>query len=466
MPELTQRTTARPELARDLGVSHASAVVVGTIIGSGIFLVPTEMMQAVGSAKLVYLAWLVGGLLSFFGALTYAELGAMKPQAGGEYVYVRDAYGPLGGFLYAWTWFVIAKPASVATIATGLVRILGTFSIFSFFPANVISVPFAITWGQLVAIAAAILISLLNYFGVKRAGEFQLVFTVLKVAIILGIVVVCFSGAGSATGRGWSNFTTTFTGAKGGIAGFMAALVAALWAYDGWNDLNMVAGEVKQPERNIPIALIAGVATVGLLYVLVNAGVQYVLPASAIAASPRPASDAVALVMGRMGASIVSAGMAISMLVTLNGTIMSGARVPFAVARDGYFFSALADVHPRFHTPSVAIVLQAVLSIALLLLGGNFRQLFSLAIFAEWLFYMIASSTIFVFRWRDPHAARPYRVFGYPFVPALFIAVAVVLLCYTFRGDWPNSLYGLLVILAGVPVFAWFRRQRQAQTGS
>jgi len=466
MPELTHQSAVRPELARDLGVSHASAVVVGTIIGSGIFLVPTEMMQAVGSAKLVYLAWLVGGLLSFFGALTYAELGAMKPQAGGEYVYVRDAYGPLGGFLYAWTWFVIAKPASIATIATGLVRILGTFSIFSFFSSNVVAVPFAVTWGQLVAIAAAILISLLNYFGVKRAGEFQLVFTVLKVAIILGIVVVCFSGAGNATGRGWSNFATTFTGAKGGIAGFMAALVAALWAYDGWNDLNMVAGEVKKPERNIPIALIAGVATVGLLYVLVNAGVQYVIPANAIAASPRPASDAVSLVVGRMGASIVSAGMAISMLVTLNGTIMSGARVPFAVARDGYFFSALADVHPRFHTPSVAIVLQAVLSIALLLLGGNFRQLFSLAIFAEWLFYMIAGSTVFVFRWRDPQAARPYRMFGYPVVPALFVIVAAVLLCYTFRGEWPNSLYGLLVILAGIPVFSWFRRQRKARMQS
>ena len=460
MHELTERTTSRPELARDLGVSHAAAVVVGTIIGSGIFLVPAEMMQAVGSAKLVYLAWLVGGMLSFFGALTYAELGAMKPQAGGEYVYVRDAYGPLGGFLYAWTWFVIAKPASVATVATGLVRILGTFAIFSFFPANVVSRPFAITWGQLVAIAAAILISLLNYVGVKKAGEFQLVFTVLKVAIILGIVFVCFSGAGNASQRGWNNFAGTFTGAKGGIAGFMAALVAALWAYDGWNDLNMVAGEVKRPDRNIPIALIAGVATVGVLYMLMNAAVQYVLPADAIAASPRPASDAVALIMGHMGASIVSAGMAVSMLVTLNGTIMSGARVPFAVARDGYFFSALAEVHPRFHTPSVAIVFQAAMSIALLLLGGNFRQLFSLAIFAEWLFYMIAGSTVFVFRWREPDAARPYRMFGYPFVPAVFIAVAAALLYYTFRNDWPNSFYGLLVILAGVPVFAWFRSKK------
>jgi basic amino acid/polyamine antiporter, APA family len=456
-----QVTITRPELSRDLGVSHASAVVVGTIIGSGIFLVPAEMMQAVGSAKLVYLAWLVGGLLSFFGALTYAELGAMKPQAGGEYVYVRDAYGPLGGFLYGWTWFVIAKPATVATVTTGLVRILGTFPVFSFFSegifsANIFSHPFVVTWGQLVAITAAILISALNYLGVKRAGEFQLVFTVLKVAIILGIVVICFSGAGTATGRGWSNFAGTFVGAKGGIAGFMAALVAALWAYDGWNDLNMVAGEVKQPERNIPIALIAGVATVGVLYVLVNAGVQYVLPANVIAASQRPASDAVALVMGRLGASIVSAGMAISMLVTLNGSIMSGARVPYAMARDGYFFHTLAEVHPRFHTPSAALVVQAILSIILLLLGGSFRQLFSLAIFAEWLFYMIAGSTVFVFRWRDPQAVRPYRVLGYPVVPALFIAVAAVLLYYTFRENWPNSLYGLLVILAGVPVFAWF----------
>jgi APA family basic amino acid/polyamine antiporter len=456
-------------LLRALGVGQASAIVVGTIIGSGIFLVPAEMMQAVGSAKLVYLAWLVGGLLSFFGALTYAELGAMKPQAGGEYVYVRDAYGPLGGFLYGWTWFVIAKPASVATVATGLVRVLGTFSEFSFFSQSVssriFSQSFVVTWGQLVAIAAAVLISGLNYLGVKKAGEFQLVFTALKVAIIVGIVLICLSGAGHVPGRGWNNFAGTFAGAKGGIAGFMAALVAALWAYDGWNDLNMVAGEVVRPGRNIPIALIAGVATVGALYVLMNAGVQYVLPASAIAASPRPASAAVALVMGQKGAAIVSIGMAISMLVTLNGTIMSGARVPFAMARDGYFFRALAEVHPRFHTPSAAIVVQAVLSILLLLLGGSFRQLFSLAIFAEWLFYMIAGSTIFVFRWRDPHAVRPYRVLGYPFVPALFIAAAAVLLYYTFREDWPNSFYGVLVILAGVPVFAWFRRARSMRFG-
>src|SRR5713101_3412833 len=176
-PTQTVSPSVRRELARDLGVSHASAVVVGTIIGSGIFLVPAEMMQAVGSAKLVYLAWVMGGLLSFFGALTYAELGAMKPQAGGEYVYVRDAYGPLAGFLDAWTWFLISKPASIATLATGMVRVLGTFPVFAFFVNDVIRTPFAINYGQLVAIAATLLITFLNYIGIKRAGEFQLIFT-------------------------------------------------------------------------------------------------------------------------------------------------------------------------------------------------------------------------------------------------------------------------------------------------
>ena len=449
-------TQPRPELARDLNLSHAGAVVVGTIIGSGIFLVPSEMMQAVGSARLVYLAWMVGGLLSFFGALTYAELGAMKPQAGGEYVYVRDAYGPLAGFLYSWTWFLIAKPGSIATITTGLVRILGTFPAFSFFSHPLVSRPLTINYGQLAAIVATALISWLNYIGVRRAGEFQLLFTLLKVAIILGIVAVGFS----YTGGTWANFATEFTGAKGGVAGFFAALVAALWAYDGWNDLNMVAGEIRNPQRNIPLSLIWGVATVGALYILVNAAVQYVLPASAIAGSERPASDAVALVLGHLGASLVSAGMAISMLVTLNGTIMSGARVPFAMARDGYFFHAMAEVHPRFRTPSVAIVVQCGLAVVLLLLGGSFRQFFSLTIFAEWMFYMIAASTVFVFRRREPHADRPYRVWGYPIVPALFVLVAAALLYYTFTDNLKSSVGGCLAILAGVPVFYFFARRR------
>jgi len=458
--ERTEGHGERPELARDLKLSHAGAIVVGTIIGSGIFLVPQEMMQAVGSARVVYLAWMVGGMLSFFGALTYAELGAMKPQAGGEYVYVRDAYGPLAGFLYGWTWFLIAKPASIATVTTGLVRTLATFPQFAFFSQACFSTPhgshsFVVTYGQLAAIVAAIAMTWLNYIGVRKAGEFQFLFTVLKVAIILAIVVAGFT----YTGGTWGNFATEFTGAKGGIAGFFAALVAALWAYDGWNDLNMVAGEIREPQRSIPLSLIWGVATVGVLYILVNAAVQYVMPAAAVAASARPAADAVGLALGHAGAGLVSAGIAVSMLVTLNGTTMSGARVPFAMSRDGYFFRSIATVHPRFHTPSVALLVQCALSIILLLAGGSFRQFFSLAIFAEWLFYMIAGSTVFVFRRREPDAVRPYRVLGYPVIPAVFVLVSAVLLYYTFTDNLRYSGEGCLAILAGIPIFFFFKRK-------
>jgi APA family basic amino acid/polyamine antiporter len=461
MNQQAKSTLQDPTLSRDLGVSHASAIVVGTIIGSGIFLVPTEMMQAVGSARLVYLAWMVGGALSLAGAITYAELGAMKPQAGGEYVYIRDAYGPLPGFLYAWTWFAIAKPASVATLTVGLVRILGTFPALAFVNQNVVSHPFVISYGQLVAIAAAALITALNYVGIRRAADFQVVFTLLKIAIILAIAAMAFT-ASSGT---WRNFATTFSGATGGFAGFMAALIAALWAYDGWNDLNMVSGEIRNPERVIPIALIVGVAVVAGLYMLTNAAVQYVLPAAGIAASPRPASAATAIAVGAWGAAIVSAGMALSILVSLNGTIMSGARVPFAMSRDGYFFKAMAEVHPRFHTPSVALLVQFALSVVLLLFAGSFRRLFSLAIFSEWLFYMVAASTVFVLRKKEPDAPRPYRTWGYPVVPALFVAAAGVLLYYTFTENLRNSAWGVLVIVAGVPVYRYFARRKAGARG-
>jgi APA family basic amino acid/polyamine antiporter len=447
------------ELVRELNVWHAISIVAGTIIGSGIFLVPAEMMQAVGSAKLVYLAWIVGGALSFFGALTYAELGAVRPFAGGEYVYVRDGYGPLPGFLYAWTWFLIAKPASIASVTSGLVRVLATFSSLSFLSNPLLRLgSITLTSGHLVAIAATILISAVNYVGVRKAGNFQLVMTALKVAMIVLII-----GAGfSATTGAWSNFGTSFLGAKGGMAGFMAALVAALWAYDGWNDLNMVSGEIRNPERTIPIALIVGVAIVAVLYIGMNAAVQYVMPASAVAAASVPASAATQIALGPWSAALVSIGMALSTLVTLNGTIMSGGRVPYAVARDGYFFKTLAEVHPRFRTPSLAIVVQAIMAIGLLIVGGAFKDLFSLAIFAEWLFYMIAASTIFVFRQREPDRPRPYRTWGYPVVPALFIVAAAVLLYYTFTENLHNSFIGSAVILAGIPVYFYFARKNDA----
>jgi APA family basic amino acid/polyamine antiporter len=385
--------------------------VVGTIIGSGIFLVPQEMMRAVGHSSLVYLAWITGGLLSLFGAMTYAELAARMPQAGGEYVYIRRAYGDLPAFLYMWTWFAVAKPASIATVTIGLARTLALFPSLRWLDNTAIVTPIPLAWSQLFAISMTWLMTGLN-------------------------------------------------GAEGGFAGFMVALIAALWAYDGWNDLNMVAGEVRNPERNVPLALLFGVGIVGFLYISVNAAIQYMLPATAVAASPRPAVTAVSVVLGATGATLVTAGMALSIFVTLNGTIMSGARIPFAAARDGLFFKKVAELSPRYGTPAPSLVLQASLSTLLLLAVGRFQQLFELAIFAEWLFYMIATSTIFVHRRRaTEETAATFRMWGYPILPGLFIIAAAVLLVYSYQSNLRSSLLGTGIIIAGVPLFFFFKRR-------
>ena len=456
MATATNATSTRAGLLRDLGASQAASIVVGVVIGSGIFLVPAEMMQAAGSARLVYLAWIVGGIFSFFGAVTYAQLGAMKPQSGGEYVYIRDAYGPLAGFLTGWTWTVVVKPSSLAAISTGIVRVLANFPSLSFLASRVGNIP--LTWGQLVAMGFVIFVSLVNYIGVRRAGNFQLAFTVLKIVLIVAISALAFSAHGS-----WSHFAERYSGAIGGVAGFFAALTAALWAYDGWSDLNMVAEEVRDPERNVPLALVGGLVVIGALYMLVNAAVQYALPAVAVAQSSSPMSDAVhASFLGAAAAVVVSAAMVISLTSSLNGVAMSGSRMAFALARDGNFFSALAKVHPRFHTPHVATISQAVLSIGFLLIGGNFRQLFTLAIFAEWLSYIAASSSLFVFRRKMVGPERRPPFWEYPLAPALFIVASAALLYYTFTSNLRYSAMGSLVILAGIPVYYGFALRRRS----
>ena len=431
---------------------------VGTIIGSGIFLVPQEMMIAVGTSPLVYLAWITGGLLTLFGAMTYAELAAMMPFAGGEYVYLRKAYGDLTAFLYMWTWFAVAKPASIASVTTGLARTLAIFPSLKWLDTYATHAPLPVLWSQVFAIGIAWLITGLNYIGVRRAGDFQLIFTWLKVLLVVGISIACFA---SPLGHA-ANFHTIFGGAEGGFSGFMVALIAALWAYDGWNDLNMVAEEVKRPERNLPIALVVGVLIVGVLYMGVNAAIQYVLPAAQVAAAPRPAVAAMALVSGHWGAVLVTAGMALSILVTLNGTIMSGARVPFAAAREGLFVKQMGEVNQRFQSPGVSLLVQGGLSTLLLLFIGRFQQLFELAIFAEWLFYMITTSTIFVFRHLEPDTHRPFRMWGYPVLPALFIAASCVLLVYSYKSNLRSSLIGTALIGCGLPLYLAFRKSSRA----
>jgi APA family basic amino acid/polyamine antiporter len=442
-------------LLRELGPAQAASIVVGVVIGSGIFLVPAEMMQAVGSARLVYLAWIVGGIFSFFGALTYAELGAMKPQAGGEYVYIRDAYGPLPGFLCGWTWTVVVKPSSLAAISIGIVRILANFPQLSFLSLHIGHSGF--TWGQIAAIGFMAFISGINYIGIRRAGNFQLAFTLLKIILIVGIAALAFSTRGD-----WGHFVQRYPLAPGGVVGFAAAITAALWAYDGWSDLNMVAEEVRSPERNIPLAMVGGMFVIGALYMLVNAAVQYALPPAQVANSASPMADAIkSSFLGAAGVLVVSCAMVISLMATLNGVAMSGARMTFATARDGNFFQGLAKVHPRFHTPHVSIMVQVALTVIFLLMGGNFRQLFTLALFAEWLSYMTSCSALFVLRKRIPAGQPKYQLWGFPLAPALFIVASAGLLYYTFTSNLPYSALGTLVILAGIPVYYGFALRRR-----
>jgi APA family basic amino acid/polyamine antiporter len=289
------------------------------------------------------------------------------------------------------------------------------------------------------------------------------VLTWLKVLLIIGIAAICLF---SLQHGALHNLGSTYSGARGGIAGFMTALIAALWAYDGWSDVSQMAGEVREPQRALPLALVGGVAIVGALYMLTETAIQYVLPASAIAASDRPAVDALRLVAGNAGAALVTVGMAISICATFVGSSLSGARVPFAAARDHLLPNRLAAIHPRFRTPWASLVLQAVLSSLLLLVVGRFQALFSLAIISEWMFYALTASTVFVFRRRDPDTPRPYRVNGYPVTPALFIAAALLLITFSFIEEPRNSLLGSGVILLGVPIYLWMRHKQRAELGS
>jgi len=428
------------------------AIVVGTIIGSGIFLVPSEMMRDTGSSGLVYLAWIVGGLLSLFGAMTYAELGAMLPYAGGEYVYLRGAYGDTTAFLYMWTWFAVAKPASIAAVTIGLARTLGVFPSLGWLSTPVGGLP--LLWSQVFAIAVTWFMTGLNYLGIKKAGDFQLVFTVLKGVLILVVAGFCFTSSIGSVG----NFSTSLPHQAGGFGGFMLALIATLWAYDGWNDLTMVAGEVRSPERSLPVALIGGLLIVGFLFMATNAAIQYILPATQIAASERPAVAALSVVAGPKGAEFVAVAMALSIFVTLNGTVMSGARIPFAAARDRLFFPQFAHIDPRFQSPSTSLFVQGLLATVLLLFLSQFQQHFELAVFAEWLFYMLTTTTVFYYRRRAPAMARPYRVWGYPVLPAIFVVCAAAVLVWSYAGNLEGSLIGTGLILLGLPVLWMVRR--------
>lgn len=441
-------------LVRALGPIESMAMVVGTLIGTGIFLVSREMIVAVHSIGWILLAWVVGGFLSLAGALAYAELGTLRPAAGGEYVYLRDGLGPLFGFLFGWGMFWIVRPASVATIGAGFARAAG-------FLWPQLDRPLYAGWGggalrgeHLVGAGVIALVTLINYVGVKHGGRVQAWFTSLKLALVAVLTVAAFAwGQGS-----WAHLQQSLPGSVG-VGGFATALVAALWAYDGWNDLTLAGSEIRDPGRNIPRAMVGGIAIVFLFYAGINLAYFYILKPAAIAASDNVAASMAAQVFGHSGGAFVSVAVMVSAFATLNSSILSGARVPFAMAHDRLFFKRLAHVHPRHHTPDVSLLIQALFAMGFSL-TGTYQTLYTLTIFAEWLFYLLAVLTLFVFRRRGERG--PYRGWGYPVLPAVFVVLAAVLLGMTYWQNLGYSTVGLAIILAGAPAYFYFAKRRQA----
>lgn len=447
------------ELKRDLGLWSAVALVVGTVIGSGIFIVPQTMVQLAGSPRMVFVVWIVGGLLSLAGALSYAELAAAMPEAGGEYVYLTEGYGPLWGFIYGWTQMWVAKSGSIAILATGFFYYLANFAPeleHVFFtvplPLGAHGAPLDIHYGQLMAMGLIFSLGLLNYFGVKIGGGVQVAVTILKVALILLIVVA---------GLGWGHPAGPRTSALVPLTvlGFFAALVKSLWAYDGWNNVSMVSSEIREPQRNLPLALIWGTATVIAIYLLANMAYFYVLSPEQVAVSNRVAAAMMRQVAGQRGANLVSVAAMISMFAALNGSILSGARVPYALARGGYFFPSMARVNAAYHTPGVAIIGLSAWGMVVVL-SGTYDQLLDYVIFASWILYGMTTATVLVLRRKRPDLPRPYRTLGYPLVPVLFVVMAAAIVISTLYNSPRESLLGLVLIFAGLPFYFHWRKQR------
>jgi APA family basic amino acid/polyamine antiporter len=454
------------ELIRGLGPWAAMAIVVGTMIGTGIFIVPAEMARDAGSMGLVLLVWVVGGVLTLCGALSYAELGAAIPEAGGEYAYIRRAYGPAWGFLQGWMHSIVGRTTSVATIAAGLLRfwaflmpsVAAPIFIWQFrLPFQHQPYSFVFTWAQPLAVVAIAAVTFINYLGVRLGGQVQVALTIIKIAAVVAVIVVGFALAGTVNTSAPVAALGAAPGA-GTIAGLLTALVAALWAYDGWSNVNLVGSEVIDPQRNIPRALVGGVALVAVLYILTCVACFHALPFSAAMASPHIASDVVARLAGQHAATWLTVAMVLCALGTLNSSILSGARVDYAMARDGLFFRALASINPRFHTPSIALVFQGVAA-SLLALTGTFEDLYSLFIFAQWIFYGLATAAVIWLRYREPQLNRPYRTWGYPVVPALFVLGALALTVNLFLARPLRCFIGLLLILGGLFFYGYWRQQ-------
>lgn len=436
----------QPQLLRALGLWETTAIVMGIMIGSAIFIVPAEVTREVGSERAALGVWIISGILSLFGALSFAELASMFPQAGGQYVYLREAYGHLVSFLCGWTFFLAVQSGGISTVAVGFAQYLADF-----FPINPVQQKLA---GSL----AIVVLTAINYRGVREAGWVQSVLTGAKVGAMVALVALGFAlvhgPVGGAvklpTPAGW-----------GFLSSFGVAMVAALWAYDGWNNGTFAADEVKNPERNIPLGLMLGTGAVVVIYILVNLVYYHVLPLLTVAQSPRVAAEAGTRLFGRSGAHWVSLAIIVAMLGCVNGMILAGARVYYAMARDGLFFRWCGNVHPRFHTPHLSLLFQAAWAILLVLLG-TYEQLFTFVIFAGWIFYALAALGVIILRHSQPNLPRPYRVSGYPLVPAIFVLAAAVFILNTILARPFESGIGAGIVALGIPAYLIWRRGKRS----
>ena len=469
--------SARPQhsdLIRGLGLWSAVAIVIGDTIGTGVFLVTSDMARAVGSAALVFAAWLIGGLIVLFGAFCYAELGAAFPKAGGPYVYLNRGLGPLWGFLFGWMSSFLERPVAMATLAAGFLRFLGfIFPVVAtpLFTSHIGRYDFSFTVAQPLAALVVIAVTAINYLSVRFGGSIQVLLTSLKIGAILVIVVagVLFGKphAFVAASAGISA-ASTLHGLSllswGTIGAVLTALVPAMWAYNGFNDLGDLGEEIQHPEKNIPRAIILGLLTVGGLYLLANIVYFRILPFAAIAQSQHVASDVVQTFAGSRGAAWLTIAMAISALGALHVVALTGARIPFAMARDGVFFPFAARLHPTFRTPSGSLVFLGTIA-ALLALSGTYEELYSLFVFAVWIFFALTAIALLRLRKVEPNLSRPYCAWGFPFTPLIFLLAAIALTANLWMIRPVRSSLGLLVILAGIPFFyRWHNSARASAT--
>ncbi|HEV8158705.1 MAG TPA: amino acid permease [Pyrinomonadaceae bacterium] len=465
----------RKTLIRGLGLLAAISIILGNVIGTGVFLKARVMTCNVGSPTWVIVAWIAAGILSLAGALTYAELSAMKPEAGGEYVFLRDAYGRVWSFLYGWMQIFIAKTGSQASVAVAFAIFLNDFLDGglkqTLLKTNILGYDFEFTSLQIIAVMMIVIITTINCASVSVTGQLATYFTVIKIALILLVGVGAFVFAdGNFANFGMENAGGTCEGVDNSVkygaagftfmAGFGAAMLGALWGYDGWNNLTLVAGEVKNPQKNIPLALIGGTILIIILYVFINIAYFYILTPTEIASVSADSSVAREVAIRFLGAGAVvlmTAGLMASSLGTLHTSVLTGARVPYAMAQDGLMFKSLGKLSEGTRVPIGALIVQGIWA-CILAMSGSFDTLTNYVIFGSWIFYAFVTASVFVFRKKFPDAPRPYKTFGYPVVPILFLLVAGWLLINTILTSPMQSFIGIFLIALGLPVYYYLTR--------